>query len=96
MDFKQFEGQTASHSAFMYDTIYFQSPDAYSGIDEEEDEDWDDETDEEDEDFDDTAADIDDLNAIRVDDDLNEPGADDYDLTNPDPDDDHLPDDDLQ
>ena len=93
MEFKQFEGQTASHSAFMYDTIYFQSPDEYSRS--EEDEDWDDEGDEEDEDFDDTAADLDDLNAIRAGNDLDQ-SDDAYDITNPDPDDDHLPDDDLQ
>lgn len=89
MDFKQFEGQTVSHSAFMYDTIYFQSPDEYDDVEQE---DWDDE---EDEDFDDTAADLDDLNAVRVGDDLDQ-SDDAYDITNPDPDDDHLPDDDLQ
>ena len=90
MDFKQFEGQTASHSTFMYDTIYFQSPDEYSRIDGELEE-----GDEEDEDFDDTAADLDDLNSIRVGNDL-DTSDDAYDITNPDPDDDHLPDDELQ
>lgn len=94
MDFRNVESPFAARTTFMYDAIYFQSPDEYARIDEEEDEneDWDDE---EDEDFDDTAADIDDLNEIRADDDLNEPDAE-YDLTNPDPDDDHLPEDDLQ
>ena len=93
MDFKQLESHSANHSAFMYDTIYFQSPDEFSGSD--EDEDWDDETDEEDEDFDDTAADLDDLNTIRVGDDL-DTSDDAYDITNPDPDDDHLPEEELQ
>ena len=94
MEFKQFENQTVSQTTFMYDMIYFQSPDEYAGIDEDEDEEWEEE-DEEDEDFDDTAADLDDLNAIQVGDDL-DTSDDAYDITNPDPDDDHLPDDDLQ
>jgi hypothetical protein len=89
MDFKQFEGQTASHSAFMYDTIYFQSPDEFAEEDSEDLED------EEDENFDDEAEDLDDLNAIRVGDDL-EISDDAYDITNPDPDDDHLPEEELQ
>jgi len=89
MEFKQFESQTASHSAFMYDTIYFQSPDEYDDTDKE---DWDDE---EDENFDDEAEDLDDLNSIRAGNDL-DLSDDAYDITNPDPDDDHLPDDDLQ
>lgn len=93
MDFKNVESRSGGHTTFMYDAIYFQSPDEYSRIDEEEDEEW---NDEEDEDFDDIAADTDDLNEIRVGDDLNEPDAENYDITNPDPDDDHLPDDDLQ
>ena len=94
MDFKSLETQSASHSAFMYDTIYFQSPDEYSAFDDEEDDnEWEDE---EDENFDDLAADNDDLNEIRTGDDVGEPGADDYDLTNPDPDDDHLPEEELQ
>jgi hypothetical protein len=88
MDFKQFEGQTASHSTFMYDTIYFQSPDEYTTERQE----WEDE---EDEYFDDTAEDLDDLNAVRTGNDL-DTSDDAYDITNPDPDDDHLPDDDLQ
>jgi hypothetical protein len=90
MEFDFIESQASvSHNTFMYDTIYFQGP----GEDEIEG-DW---NDEEDEDFDDRAADLDDLNAIRVDDDLNEPNAEDeYDITNPDPDDDHLPEEELQ
>jgi len=93
MDFKHLESQSSnSTSAFMYDIIYFQSPDEYCNVDEEEDEDWDDD---EDEDFDDTAADLDDLNAIRVGDDL-DTSDDAYDITNPNPDDDHLPDEELQ
>ncbi|MFD0748591.1 hypothetical protein ACFQZS_00460 [Mucilaginibacter calamicampi] len=94
MDFKHLESQSVSQTSFMYDTIYFQSPDVYSRGD--EDDEWEDnETDEEDEDFDDTAADLDDLNSIRAGDDL-DTSDDAYDITNPDPDDDHLPDDDLQ
>ena len=92
MDFRNFESQSADRTTFMYDAIYFQSPDEYAKNDEEDNEDWDDE---EDEDFDDTAADLDDLNTIRVGDDL-DTSDDAYDITNPDPDDDHLPEDDLQ
>jgi hypothetical protein len=89
MEFKQFEGQTTSHSAFMYDTIYFQSPDEYDDTEQEE---WDDE---EDEAFDDDAENLDDLNSARMGDDL-ETSDDAYDITNPDPDDDHLPEEELQ
>lgn len=89
MEFKQFENQTASHTAFMYDTIYFQSPDEY---DDREREDWEDE---EDENFDDAADDIDDLNALRAGDDLDQ-SDDAYDITNPNPDADHLPEEELQ
>lgn len=94
MDFRTSQSHSADRTTFMYDAIYFQSPDEYASIDEDgdEDADWDDE---EDEDFDDTAADLDDLNAIRVGDDL-DTSDDAYDITNPDPDDDHLPDDELQ
>jgi hypothetical protein len=85
MEFEYLESQSANHTTFMYDTIYFQQP----GENDFTDGDWDDE---EDEDFDDQAEDIDDLNAIKVDDDIDEPDAEDeYDITNPDPDDDHLP-----
>jgi hypothetical protein len=89
MEFKQFESQTTSHSTFMYDAIYFQSPDEFV---EEGDGDWEDE---EDESFDDEAEDLDDLNAERMGDDL-ETSDDAYDITNPDPDDDHLPEEELQ
>jgi hypothetical protein len=88
MEFEYLESQTANHTAsFMYDTIYFQAPgDDYDDIESDL------EDDEEDEDFDDRAEDLDDLHAIRVDDDINEPDAEDeYDITNPDPEDDHLP-----
>ena len=88
MEFEYLESQKANTSTpFMYDTIYFQQPgDDYDEIESDL------EDDEEDEDFDDRAADLDDLNAIRVDDDLNEPNAEEkYDITNPNPDDDHLP-----
>jgi len=93
MEFKQFENQSASQSVFMYDTIYFQSPDEFN-IEEGEDGDgeWEDE---EDEDFDDTTEDLDDLNTIRTGNDL-DTSDDAYDITNPDPDDDHLPEEDLQ
>jgi hypothetical protein len=92
MDFEYIESQTANHTTFMYDTIYFQAPgDDYDDVESDL------EDDEEDEDFDDRAADLDDLHAIQVNDDVNEPDADgEYDITNPNPDDDHLPDDDLQ
>ncbi len=85
MEFEYLESQTLNHTRFMYDTIYFQAPgDDFDEIDSEI------EDDEEDEDFDD-------LHEVQVDDDLNEPDSDsEYDITNPDPDDDHLPDDDLQ
>lgn len=76
----------------MYDTIYFQSPDEYNSIDEDDDSEW---LDEDDETFDDEVEDLDDLNSARMGDDL-ELSDDAYDITNPDPDDDHLPDDDLQ
>ena len=76
----------------MYDAIYFQSPDEYAAFDEEEDEEWEDE---EDEDFDDQAEDLDDLNAIRIGDDLDQ-SDDAYDISNPNPDDDHLPEEELQ
>jgi hypothetical protein len=92
MEFDFIESQASiSHNTFMYDTIYFQAP----GEDENFTEgDW---NDEEDEDFDDKAEDLDDLNAIKSGDDLNEPdGESVYDITNPDPDDDHLPEEELQ
>jgi hypothetical protein len=90
MEFKDTESQSAAHSNFMYDTIYFQAPDEYDDIESDL------ENDEEDEDFDDRAEDIDDLHEIQADDDLNEPDSDKYDITRPDPEDDHLPDEDLQ
>ena len=91
MQFIDFKDQTTERSNFMYDSIYFQSPGEYERSAD------DDLDDEEDEDFDDRGNDIDDLHEIQVDDDLNEPDADSgYDITNPDPDDDHFPDDDLQ
>jgi hypothetical protein len=90
MQFTDFNEERTESTTFMYDTIYFQAP----GEKDFSEGNWDDE---EDEDFDDQADDIDDLHAVQVDDDLNEPDAEDeYDITNPDPDDDHLPDDDLQ
>lgn len=78
----------------MYDTIYFQAP----GEKDFDSEDWDEDDDEfDDEQFEDEAEDTDDLHEIRVNDDLNEPGEDDrYDITNPDPEDDHFPEDELQ
>lgn len=82
MEFKYLESQTRTHNVFMYDTIYFQSPE-----DEDDDVESQLEDDEEDEDFDDRAEDLNDLHEIQVGDDLGEPHADD---------DDHLPDDDLQ
>jgi hypothetical protein len=86
MEFEYLESQTANHTTFMYDTIYFQQPG-----DEADDVESDDN--EEDEDFDDRNADLDDLHAVQVDDDLDEPDPNgQYDITNPDPDDDHLPD----
>ena len=82
--------QNTDHLSFMYDTIYFQAPgENYDDIESEL------EDDEEDEDFDDRAADLDDLHEIQADDDLKEPETDGYDITNPDPDDDHLPDEEL-
>ena len=93
MDFKHLESQSSNNTAaFMYDTIYFQSPDEYNSIDEEEDQEWEDE---EDENFDDEVEDLDDLNSIRVGDDLDQ-SDDAYDITNPNPDDDHLPEEELQ
>jgi hypothetical protein len=90
MEFNDFTHQPTASSNFMYDTIYFQAP----GEKEFSEGDW---NDEDDEDFDDQADDIDDLNAVKVDDDVNEPDAEaEYDITNPNPDDDHLPEDDLQ
>lgn len=86
MQFIDFKDQTTESSSFMYDSIYFQSPGEYERSAE------DDLDDEEDEDFEDQAEDIDDLHEIQAGNDL----ADKYDLTNPNPDDDHLPDDDLQ
>ncbi|MFD2147793.1 hypothetical protein [Mucilaginibacter antarcticus] len=88
MEFDFIESQAStSHDTFMYDTIYFQGAgDDDEGMESQL------EDDEEDEDFDDRAADLDDLNSVRVDDDLNEPDAESkYDITNPDPDADHLP-----
>jgi hypothetical protein len=81
MEFEYLESQTSATPNFMYDTIYFQSPDERDELIEG------DNNDEEDEDFDDRAADLDDLHEIQVDDDLGEPHPDDED---------HLPDDDLQ
>ncbi len=91
MDFKQLESQTASHSTFMYDTIYFQSPDEYASADDDGEDEW---VDEEDENFDDEVE-LDELNSARMGDDL-ELSDDAYDITNPDPDDDHLPEEELQ
>ncbi|MDB5156860.1 MAG: hypothetical protein JWR50_1567 [Mucilaginibacter sp.] len=94
MQFTDFNNDRTESSNFMYDTIYFQAPGekdfSEGNRTDEDDEDFDDEE------FEDEAEDIDDLNAIRVGDDTNEPGADDYDITNPDPDDDHLPEEELQ
>ncbi|MBC7401059.1 MAG: hypothetical protein H7289_14060 [Mucilaginibacter sp.] len=90
MEFEYLESQSANHTTFMYDTIYFQQP----GENDFTEGDWDDE---EDEDFDDQADDVDDLNAIKASDDVDEPDAEgEYDITNPDPDDDHLPEEELQ
>jgi hypothetical protein len=90
MEFEYLESQTSAKPSFMYDTIYFQAPDE---MDDEDNGDWDDE---EDEDFEDRAEYLNDLHEIQVDDDLNEPDGEQYDITRPDPEDDHLPDDDLQ
>ncbi len=94
MDFKHAEDRSGnSNNAFMYDTIYFQSPDEYNGADEEDDDQ--ELEDEEDEDFDDEVEGLDDLNSARYGDDL-DISDDAYDITNPDPDDDHLPEEELQ
>lgn len=90
MKFTDFNTDKAEHANFMYDTIYFQAP----GEKDYDNEDWDEEDDEDfdDEQFEDETEDVDDLHEIRVNDDLNEPSEDDeYDITNPDPEDDHLP-----
>ncbi|PJJ79863.1 hypothetical protein [Mucilaginibacter auburnensis] len=94
MDFKHTEDRSANSNAFMYDSIYFQAPEVYNRLEEEDedDEEWEDE---EDEDFDDEAEDLDDLNSARYGADL-DISDDAYDITNPDPDDDHLPEEELQ
>ncbi len=93
MDFKHAEDRSANSNAFMYDTIYFQAPEEYNRPDEEEDdEEWEDE---EDEDFDDDVEGLDEINSARYGEDL-EISDDAYDITNPDPDDDHLPEEELQ
>ncbi|MGF7081727.1 hypothetical protein [Mucilaginibacter sp. UYCu711] len=90
MEFEYLESQSTNHTVFMYDTIYFQQP----GENDFTEGDWEDE---EDEDFDDQADDLDDQHAIQASDDTDEPDAEgEYDITNPDPDDDHLPEEELQ
>jgi hypothetical protein len=90
MEFEYLESQSANHTTFMYDTIYFQQP----GENDFTEGDWEDE---EDEDFDDQADDLDDQHAIQASDDVDEPDTEaEYDITNPDPDDDHLPEEELQ
>ena len=87
--------QNNENISFMYDNIYFQHPeDDFDTLDEGDDDDnlVDDE---EDESFDDEVENLDDLNSMRVGDDL-DTSDDAYDITNPDPDDDHLPEEELQ
>jgi hypothetical protein len=86
--------QNTEHISFMYDNIYFQDPeDDFDELEESDEDDLID--DEEDESFDDEVADLDDINSARYGEDL-DTSDDAYDITNPDPDDDHLPEEELQ
>ncbi|WP_214072184.1 hypothetical protein [Mucilaginibacter sp. dw_454] len=89
MQFTDFNNDKTESANFLYDTIYFQAP----GEKDYDNNDWDDEKDEDfdDEEFEDEAEDVDDLHEIRVDDDLNEPDGEKYDISRLDPEDDHLP-----